>query len=159
MVSSNAKEETIHFFLCMIRDWNTVIPRFFMSDMAIEQLKAIVRVYHESQILFCWWHVLHAWQQHFIPEHYPELWELLRQWIRVTGQNEFDLIWKKIQILAPASFREYLATYYLGGNGQWSDPKYWSGIHRVGRNILEEGDTNMLVEALVTFFFFLLSSL
>ena len=54
-----------------------VIPSLFMSDFAWEQLNSIVACYPESQLLLCWWHVLHAWQQHFIVAHYPDMWALL----------------------------------------------------------------------------------
>ncbi len=138
MISSNGREETICFFLKTIRTWNPhTAPWYFMSDMSTEQLKAIVQVYPETQLLFCWWHVLNAWQKHLVIESHPELWELLKNWIRITDQEEFNKCWQKIQILALPSMWEYLQTYYLGGNGLWtSDPKFWSAVYWVGHQIM-----------------------
>ena len=142
MISSNGIEETISFFLRAVRSQNpTVIPAFFMSDRDHAQMNVIRRVYLESVILLCWWHVLHAWQQHFAINHYPELWDLLKRWIRITDLAEFSAAWQKIQGIAPASVTEYLKTYWLG------DIKLWSAVYRKERTIFQDCDTNMLVEA------------
>jgi hypothetical protein len=146
MISSNATEPTIDFFLATIRVQNPkVIPKRIMSDFDKGQLNRIEAQYPKSQQLLCWWHVPHAWQQHFVTAHYPELWETLKKWYRITDEAEFNSCWKKIQSLTPDSFIEYINTYWL------LDPvkKLWSGIYRKNRAIFELGDTNMLVEAYV----------
>jgi hypothetical protein len=75
MVSSNRTEDTIGFFLQSIRVQNpTVIPEYFMSDKDRAQMNAIKRRYPESAILLCWWHLLHAWQQHLVITAHPEVW-------------------------------------------------------------------------------------
>jgi hypothetical protein len=144
MISSNATEATIDFFLDTLREKNPkVIPSKIMSDFDKAQINAIRRRYPESQIFLCWWHVLHAWQQHIIISHYPELWDLLKGWIRLTDEAEFNECWTKIQALAPASFVEYLQVYWLP---VW---KMWSARERKDRTIFEFSETNMLVEAYV----------
>lgn len=148
MLSSNGTEATVDFFLAKLRKANpNVKPKIFMSDKDHAQMNSIKRRYPESRLLLCWWHVLHAWQQHFVTTHYPELWELMKGWIRITDQAEFDSCWVKIQALAPESVIEYLKTYWL------NEPELWSAIHRVKRGVLELGDTNMLVEAYVHSFY------
>lgn len=144
MVSSNATEPTVNFFLETLRKRNPdVIPSVFMSDFDKTQIKVIPRWYPEALLLLCWWHVLHAWQQHITTSHYPELWALLKGWIRITNKSQFDECWEKIQVLAPASFISYIMEYWLPVR------ELWSAQERTERNIFELGDTNMLVEAYV----------
>jgi hypothetical protein len=144
MVSSNAQEETIDYFLNSIRQQNSnVIPIRFMSDKDRGQMNAIQRQYPESLLLLCWWHVLHAWQQHFVTTHYPELWDLLKKWVRMTDQPEFDQSYKEIRTLAPQSFVEYLEVNWL------NEVNLWSAVYRKDRTVFELSDTNMLVEAYV----------
>lgn len=102
MISSNGTGDTISHFLRFIRTGSpTVIPEYFMSDKDRAEINAMELVYPESKILLCWWHVLHAWQQHFVTSHYPELWDLLKKWIRIQDSAEFDAAWEKIKSMAP----------------------------------------------------------
>jgi hypothetical protein len=102
MLASNGTEVTIDYFLVLLRKANPSIkPRKFMSDKDWAQLNAIVRRYPESHVLLCWWHVLHAWQQHFSIIHYPELWTLLKDWIRITDDAKFEAYLKKIKSAGP----------------------------------------------------------
>ena len=81
MISSNATEATIDYFLAMLWAQNPgVIPKCLMSDFDKGQMNAVCRCYPESQLLLCWWHVAHAWQQHFVTAHYKDLWAELKQW-------------------------------------------------------------------------------
>ena len=90
MISSNAKEVTINYYLATLWKRNLkVIPKKIMSDFDWVQINSVRLWYTESQLLLCWWHVLHAWQQHIIISHYRELWELLKKWIRLTEESEF----------------------------------------------------------------------
>jgi hypothetical protein len=114
-----------------------------MSDKNYPQMNSVRRVYPESRLLLCWWHVLHAWQQHFVTSHYPELWDLLKGWIRLTEEATFEQQWEKIKKIAPESVVTYLTKEWLG------DRDLWSAVARKGRSVLELGDTNMLVEAYV----------
>lgn len=144
MISSNGTEDTIHFFLKTIRLQNPdTIPELFMSDKDHAQMNAIQRAYPESALLLCWWHVLHAWQQHFVPTQFPELWQLLKGWIRIIDEVKFRECWAQIQAIAPKSFIAYLKTYWI------NDIKLWSAVFRKHRNIFQTCDTNMLVEAYV----------
>lgn len=97
-------------------------------------------------ILLCWWHVLHAWQLHFHISTNPELWDLLKQWIRMTSQDEFDAAWIKIQDIAPQNFVDYLKQYWMSDKVV----RMWSAVYRTERTIFVACDTNMLIEAYVT---------
>jgi hypothetical protein len=97
-------------------------------------------------ILLCWWHVLHAWQQHFHISLHPELWDLLKKWIRMDDK-EFEAAWAKIQQTVPLNFVSYLL-------GTWMKDEVkqmWSAVYCGSRNIFEMCDTNMLVEVYVVF--------
>ena len=118
-----------------------------MSDRDIGQLNAISRIYPESCRLLCWWHVLHAWQQHFVVQHYSELWKKLQGWVRITDGEEFWKAWRDIKTCAPASLISYFETYWLGNEFL----PLWSAVYRKDRTIFELSDTNMLVEACVKF--------
>ena len=138
----NAKEVTINYYLATLRKRNPkVIPKKIMSDFNWAQINSVRLWYTESQALLCWWHVLHAWQQHIIISHCNELWELLKKWIRLTEESEFNENWAKIQSLAPQSFIDLIKSYWLP---HW---KMWSAVWRKDRTIFELCDTNMLVEA------------
>jgi hypothetical protein len=142
MLSSNAQQETVAYFLERVRDASPdVVPKRIMSDKNHGQLNAVKAVYPNSQLLLCWWHVLHAWRSHFVTAHHPELWELLKGWVRITGVEEFDQKWEAIQRLAPQSVTEYLRKEWI------PDRDLWSAVARKDRSVWELGDTNMLVEA------------
>ncbi|KAJ7732434.1 hypothetical protein B0H16DRAFT_1328742, partial [Mycena metata] len=140
MISSNGKEVTVDFFLNTILLENpSIVPFIFMSDFDYAQLNSIRRRYPGSKLLLCWWHVLHAWQQHFSTHHHPILWELLKSWIRITDQDEFDARWVEIKAIAPDSVTEYLEKFWM------KEVALWSAVYRVDRTIFDLGDTNMLV--------------
>ena len=144
MASSNTTEETIDFFLGHVQSvFAGIMPADFMANMDPAQYNSIRRNFGRSRILWCWWHVLHAWQSHFVITHFPELWDLLKKWIRVEEKAEFEAMWKKIQDIAPSSVVEYLNQYYIPTQA------HWSAVYRQGRKLLMEGDTNMLLEAYV----------
>lgn len=148
MISSNATEETVNFFLSTVCTRSPDInPRNFMSDFNWPQLNSIKRNFPHTRIYLCWWHVLHAWQQHFHPTHYPELWTLLKGWVRMSDSSRFDETWQNIKNgssdFVPCSFIDYLGTYWMKSDVvQW-----WSNVYRQGRTIFENPDTNMLLEA------------
>jgi hypothetical protein len=143
MVSSNATEATIGFFLATLRSANpSVIMSRIMTDFDWAQINMITKHYPEAQIFLCWWHVLHAWQQHITISHYPELCKLLKEWVHVTDTAGFDKFWVDIQALAPASFLKYLVTYWLTPVVK----AMWSARERTSRTIFQLSDTNMLVE-------------
>ncbi|KAJ7470044.1 hypothetical protein B0H11DRAFT_1731128 [Mycena galericulata] len=143
MLASSGSQPTIQFFLKVhwLRNPLT-IPRHIISDFCWPQINACSAVYC-AFILLCWWHVLHAWQQHFHISTHPELWELLKRWIRMTTQSEFDAAWTKIQDIAPAGFIEYLNSYWMTERVV----RMWSAVYRTSRNIFEACNTNMLIEA------------
>jgi len=143
MISSNAKEDTINFFLQSIRLQSPdVIPEYFMSDKDRAQMNAVRRQYPTSTLLLCWWHVLHAWHQHFSITVYPSIWSLLKSWVRITDKTNFWECWNQIKVAsAPESLLEYLETYWI------PDIRLWSAVYRQDRNIFQLCDTNMLVEA------------
>src|ERR1700720_1261908 len=133
MISSNGKEGTINFFLGAVRAGNPMeIPSLFMSDFAWEQLNSIVACYPESQLLLCWWHVLHAWQQHFIVAHYPDM------GIRLTNCKEFIDCWMDIQKIAPPSFILYLENTWLK---QWH---MWSATERQNHTVRDRNSVKAI---------------
>jgi len=144
LLASSGTQNTLYYFLYLVRKRNpTVVIGRIMTDRDLAQINACQSCYPEAAILLCWWHVLHAWQQHFHIADHPELWTMLKGWIRVTDEKVFDLTWEKIKLLAPASVVAYLETH-------WMTPvflKMWSAVYRQGRTIDEISDTNMLVEA------------
>jgi hypothetical protein len=152
MLASSGKQTTIGYFLRLHRARNPLtIPRRFISDFDWPQINAIIAEYQSFVaqypvfILLCWWHVLHAWQQHFhIPSH-PELWDILKAWIRVTDLNEFKATWAKIKTIAPTEFVKYLDQYWMSDQVV----RMWSAVYRKDRTIFENCDTNMLIEACV----------
>lgn len=144
------------FYLRTFRHANpSVIPSFFMTDKDHAQMNAISSVFPEpaTKILLCWWHVLHAWQQHFHINEFPELWDDLKRWIRINNEAEFQNHWTKIQSYAPSSMVLYLKKNWMNAT------HLWSAVSRQGRNIHELSDTNMLIEAYVTTFILILQSI
>lgn len=147
MLASSGTQATISYFLRLHRlQTPLTIPRNIISDFDHPQINACIAEY-QAFILLCWWHVLRSWQKRFHIPSNPDLWELLKRWIRMTDQSEFDAAWTKIKAMAPQDFIEYLIQY-------WMPPRVvqmWSAVHRKGRNIFEACDTNMLIEACVSF--------
>ena len=87
MISSNATEVTIDYFINTLRVRNPkIIPAKFMSDYDKAQINVIKHRYPKSQLYLCWWHILYAWQQ-------------------------FEDCWEKIQQLVLVSFIEYISKY------------------------------------------------
>jgi hypothetical protein len=91
--------------------------------------------------------MLHAIQCRFVITEFPELWALIQKWVRTADQYEFDTWWEDIQNdhTVPQSLAEYLAR-------EWVSVKdMLSAIYGQNCTLFEEGDTNMLLEAYVTF--------
>lgn len=147
MIASNATEAMIDYFLATLQAKNPdVIPKFLMTDFDKGQINAARCCYPESQLLLCWWHVAHAWQQHFVTAHYKNLWTELKKWYRLTTKAEFDACWEKIQALALESIIDYISQHWL------PHVHLWSAMYREGRTVFEQCDTNMLVEVYVCHF-------
>ncbi|KAJ7779821.1 hypothetical protein B0H16DRAFT_1359575 [Mycena metata] len=144
MLASSGTEATIAYFLRLHRGRNPlIIPRNIMSDFDWAQLNALLREYWEAFLWLCWWHCLHAWQKHLHIATYPELWTLLKGWIRITDINEFNATWAKIQLIAPNEFVKYLKDFWMKDRVV----RMWSAVYRKDRTIFENCDTNMLIEA------------
>ena len=138
MVSSNATEAMIDYFIAMLWKHNpSIIPARWMSDFCKEQLKVLDRYYPNSVIYLCWW------QQHLVISHYKDLWTLLKGWVHIVEQSEFDACWAKVQQLAPESFVDYITTTWM------PVVKLWSTIWQTDHTIFEFSETNMLVESYV----------
>ncbi|KAJ7159086.1 hypothetical protein C8R43DRAFT_1124721 [Mycena crocata] len=118
---------------------------FMMSDFSWPQINGCEDIYI-TIILLCWWHVLHSWQKYFKIAAQPELWELLKRWIRITDADEFEATWVKIQALGKPDFILYLKKYWMTEKVK----RMWSGMYRTERSLFEACDTNMLLEACVT---------
>lgn len=144
MLASHGDEATINFFLQKLRLQSpTISPGWFMTDRDLAQINAIKHQYPNTNVVLCWWHVLHAWQQHFVVHAHPELWVLLKEWIRIDTVEGFKVQWEKIKGVAPQSVIQYLEEYWMPEKYQ----KMWSACARKGRDIFEKNDTNMLLEA------------
>src|SRR5580693_9816928 len=144
MLSSNGTTDTIEFFLNWVKETSpTVRPAVIMSDHDQAQLNALKKVYPDSQILLCIWHVLHTFQSHFVAERFQALWAKVKSWVKTKDSDEFDKIWT--EIASDQSVPQSLIDYF---NKDWIPHKHmWSLSYRNERSILEEGDTNMLIEA------------
>jgi hypothetical protein len=79
---------------------------------------------------------------HFRTEEFPEVWERVREWVKMSDQAMFDSLWEWFQTdpSVPRSFVDYLQTNWM------SIVSLWAGISRKNRTIFQEGDTNMLIE-------------
>ena len=142
------EQATIDYFLATLCAQNPkVIPKYLMTDFNKAQINAIKHHYPESQLLLCWWHVAHVWQQHFVTAHYKDLWAELKKWYQLTTKADFDTCWERIQALAPASIIKYITQYWL------PHVHLWSAVYREGCSVFEQCDMNMLVEAEVQYYF------
>jgi len=147
MLSSNGTQATIQYFLNLIRAQSPEISlSIFMTDRDHAQVNAIRVAFPQChRIFYCWWHVLRAIRTHFNTKEFPDLWELIQDWVRTTDDNDFNDWWAQIQGDAdvPASVAEYIAREWL------PHKEMWSAMSRQNRSIFEEGDTNMLLESYV----------
>ncbi|KAE9385950.1 hypothetical protein BT96DRAFT_840005 [Gymnopus androsaceus JB14] len=143
LLASNNETETLTFYLKTLCACHPDIhPDYFMLDCDQSMINALCIVYPLVFLLLCWWHVLHAWQQHFSTTAYPELWEKLKAWIRVTDTDTFNSMKAEIFVLAPQSFHEYLGTYWLTD----SFLPMWSAAYRTKHSIFQDINTNMITE-------------
>ena len=144
MLSSNGTAATIAFFLNWVKTASPGIqPSIIMTDCDLAQIKAIKAVYPDSQIFLCIWHVLWAIRSHFVPEKFQSLWAKVKSLVKTEDSDEFDRIWTEISTnpSVSQSFMEYLTT-------EWKPKSHmWSLSNRTERTLLEESDTNMLIEA------------
>jgi len=144
MMASYGTEEMISYFLWLLRKFNPVtIPLKFMSDRDLAQINAIILSYPESEVWLCWWHVLHAWQQHFVISQNKTLWAKLKSLVRIEDPAALETALAEIKELAPLPFWNYFEMYWL--------PRrfllMWSAVYRKNRGIYLLSDTNMLIEA------------
>ena len=144
MISPNAMEATIDYFLVMLWAWNLdVIPAKMMTDIDKGQINAIWHCYTEAQVFLCWWHVPHAWQDHFITHHFPKLWGILKDWIQLKEDTEFNEQWIHIQKFASLSLIQYFKDHWLPIGPMWSAQT------QKGHTIFEFSKTNMLIKACI----------
>jgi hypothetical protein len=144
MLSSNATTDTIAFFVNWVKEASPdVRPKIIMTDRDQAQIKALGMVYPESRILLCLWHVLRAFRAHFVTEMFESLWDKVKRWVKTEDRAEFNAIWEEISTdpNVPKSFVEYLKANWISNSDMWTIST------RTERSILEEGDTNMLIEA------------
>ena len=147
MLSFNGTANTITFFLNWVKEaCPTVWPVVIMSDHDQAQLNALKKVYPGSQILLCIWHILCAFQSHFVTKRFQALWATVKSWVKTKDSDKFNRIWTKIMTdpSVPQSLINYFKKDWIPHKEMWS-LSYWNE-----RSLLEEGDTNMLIEAYVT---------
>ena len=144
MLSLDGTQATIQFFLEFVKSRHPqIVPTIIMTDRDQAQMNAITAIYPGATMLLCWWHVLRTIQMHFHTEEFPQLWERIRQWVKLSDQSKFDLWWKEMQAdpSVPQSVVDYLRKNWMG------IVPLWSGTSRQHWTIFQEGDTNMLIEA------------
>ena len=148
MLLSNGTTDIIAFFLNWVKEASPAVrPSVIMSDRDQAQLNAIEKVYPYpgTQTLLCIWHVLCAFRCHFVTEEFQALWAKVKSWVKTKDEDEFKKIWTEIQ--SDPSVPKTLIEYF---DKDWIPKKeMWSLSYRNERSILEEGDTNMLIEAYV----------
>ena len=86
-------------------------------------------------------------RSHFNTNKFDALWDKVKAWVKTKDLAEFHRLWKEIlnNPSVPQSVVRYLAV-------EWMPVLYmWSKVMRKNRSIFEEGDTNMLIEAYVTY--------
>ena len=105
-------------------------------------MNAIKRVYPDSWTLLCLWHVLHAFRSRFVTNQFEALWARIKSWVRTEDSEEFDRTWAEIKTdpTVPQSFIDYLDTEWMSKSDMWSLSKWTE------HTLLEEGNTNMLIE-------------
>ena len=144
MLSSNRKVETITWFLNWVKEVSPAVqPVVIMTDRDQAQINTIKNVYSDSQILLCLWHVLCTFRSHFVTKQFQALWAKIKYWVKTEDTEEFDRIWAEIKSdpTVPQSFIDYLDSEWMNKDIMWSLSK------RTERSLLEEGNTNMLIEA------------
>ena len=146
MLSSNGTVAIIAFFLNWVKTASSgVWPSIIMTDHDLVQIKAIKAVYPNSQIFLCIWHVLWAIRSHFVPEKFQSLWAKVKPLVKTEDSDEFDTIWTEISTdpSVSQSFMEYLTT-------EWKPKSHmWFLSNQTKHTLLEESDTNMLIEVYV----------
>lgn len=115
MLASNGKEETLKYYFTKFKEKNPTETTQIMTDRDQAQINAARIVWPLAMILLCWWHVLHAWQQHFAITHYPEAWSALKELVRAPTASVFASVYKKFKSNAPASLIEYLDAEWMTG--------------------------------------------
>ncbi len=122
-----------------------VQPAVIMTNCDCAQINALKAIYLDSQILLCKWHVLCAMQSHFNINEFLDLWAKVKVFVNVSESRVFSKLWVEISNdpSVPQSFVQYLRSEWL------SEVKMWSLVMRKHCSILEEGDTNMLLEVYV----------
>ena len=148
MLMSSAMTDVITFFVRWVRDASpSVRPGIIMTDRDQAQIAALKAMYPQSRIFLCRWHVLCTMRTHFVTGEFQELWEKIKHWVITEDPVMFFNIWDKISsdLSAPQSVVKYLQTEWL------PVLHMWSGTARRDQSILEEGNTNMLVEVYVVY--------
>jgi hypothetical protein len=149
MIASNGTTDTIAFFIHWVRDTSPAVwPAVIMTDCNRAQINMLKAIYPDSQILLYKWHVLRAMQSHFNTNEFPDLWAKVKVFVNASESGVFAKLWVEISNdpSVPQSFVQYMRSEWL------PEAKMWSLVMRKNRSILEEGDTNMLLEAYVFHF-------
>jgi hypothetical protein len=118
--------------------WLAVI----MTDRDCVQINVLKAIYPDSQILLCKWHVLHVMRSHFNTNEFPDLWAKVKVFVNASESRVFAKLWVEISNdpSVPQSFVQYMRSEWL------PEVKMWSLVMQKNRSILEEGNTNMLLE-------------
>ena len=84
-------------------------------------------------------------RSHFNTNEFPELWAKVKALVNASESADFVNLWVEISDdpSVPQSFVQYMRTEWI------PEAKLWALVMRKNCSILEEGDTNMLLEAYV----------
>jgi MULE transposase domain len=146
MLASNGTTNTIAFFVGWVRDVSPAVRlAVIMTDHDHAQMNVLRLVYPDSQMLLCKWHVLRAMQSHFNTNKFPELWAKVKALVNASESANFVNLWVEISNdpSVPQSFVQYMRTEWI------PEAKLWALVMQKNCSILEEGNTNMLLEAYV----------
>jgi len=149
MLVSNGTTDTIAFFVGWVRDASPAVrPAVIMTNHDHAQINALRIVYSDSQILLYKWHVLCTIQLHFNTNEFPDLWAKVKAFVNASESADFARLWVEISNdpSVPQSFVQYMRAEWI------PEAKMWSMVMRKNRSILEEGNTNMLLEVYVFHF-------
>ena len=119
-----------------------------MTDHDCIQMNVLRLIYPDSQMLLCKWHVLRAMRSHFNTSEFLELWAKVKALVNASQLADFARLWVEISNdpSVPQSFVQYMRAEWI------PEVKMWSMVMWKNCSILEEGDTNMLLEAYVFHF-------
>jgi transposase-like protein len=110
MLASNGEEATFRYFFRTFRARNSVSPAVILSDRDQAQIKALSEFFPNSEILLCWWHVMHDFHGHLDTAHWKTAKPVLRSMMRAKTPEEHEKYWEEIKRITTPHFITYMET-------------------------------------------------